>query len=443
MRSRLPVSLDVLLLLVLVPAHSQLSGYPLLLGIPLLFYILLELAFPISSQVSLPAKYGVQRFSFLARLTLLLVMVAGACLIPTLQNINARRLSKDDEAGFSPELAKLQDGALQLELALRYFRNGENPYAANYQDTALRFYQLVGIPSARNPALDYLIYLPGLLLLSFPTYGVFELANLPYDQRWVFLLCYFALILLLPSLAQKPEHKLLLLAAVGLNPLLTGPVIVGMNDVAVILFYVLMAKAQMHQKPLLASFFLAIACTLKQSAWFVIPFFLLYVYMQGDQAHRNAQVLRTSIVLALVMFTVIAPFAVWNPQAFMTDIVLYPAGLVSVNTPIRGYTLGVLLNGVGLLSSPMSNFPFALLQAVFGIPLLAVLLRCQGRTSHIGSVLLYAGVFTFALGFLSRFFHDNYLGYVTVLITMGTLIALSASQERIVGAGEDLGRIAQ
>ena len=72
------------------------------------------------------------------------------------------------------------------------------------------------------------VYLPGLLLLSLP----FRQAITPllgfYDQRLLYLLAY-VVVLLLPLLAQRPERKLSLLAAVGLNPLLLDPIAIGMN----------------------------------------------------------------------------------------------------------------------------------------------------------------------------------------------------------------------
>ncbi|MGB8646453.1 MAG: hypothetical protein WCF84_14540 [Anaerolineae bacterium] len=419
----LGISLDLLLLLVLIPAQSQLTDRPFLLVVPLLGTVLLELSQPLRNYTKLTAGLDRNRISFLIRLGLLLLMIAGACLVPTLENITNRLVTPIEADGYSPALANVHDGALQLELALGYLQQGKNPYVEQYDQTPLKFYGFKEITLPRNPTFDYFVYLPSLLWISYPFYALFHLAGFPYDERWVFLFVYFLLILILPTLARRPEYKLLLVAAIGLNPLLTGPVKIGMDDVAILLFLILVAKT-IEKRPLLAAILFGIACSLKQSAWFIIPFYFLYLFLSTPPKDRIKQVMKSAVTVFAVMAISAAPLALRDLHSFLTDTLMYPAGLVGINYPIRGYTLGMLLISIGLIPSPASSFPFWILEGLFGIPLLLLLLHYQQRRNSVGIMFQSAGIFIFGFGFLTRFFQDNYVGFVTVLIVLGVILEM-------------------
>jgi uncharacterized membrane protein len=195
-----------------------------------------------------------------------------------------------------------------------------------------------------------------------------------------------------------------------------------MNDVIVILAVVVSIILLIRQHYLLSTLALGIACVLKQSAWFLVPFYLLLLYGLAPERERVKKVVSMAIIIAMVAVIVIGPFVVWDPAAFWTDVIAYPAGRVTVNYPIRGYTIGNLLVGANIIASPLDYFPFWLPQLLVGIPLLLILMRYQSRRNDLGIMLLCAGTLTLGLGFVSRFFQDNYLGYVTVLMSLGILL---------------------
>lgn len=353
-------------------------------------------------------------------------MISIACIIPTLRNIDSRIAMPPDDTGFSPALENLHDGAMQVELGLRYLDNGKNPYSENYEDTPLRFYSIEGVDLLKNPALEYFVYLPGFLAVSFPAFKLLQFMPFPYDQRWIYLTSYIVLILVLPLLVQKPEHKLTLMAGVGLNPLLVAPVIIGMNDVLIILLLSLVALCSLAKRTFLASLLIGVACASKQSAWLVLPFYCLYLLGQVQKTGKQGLDIAKSLVIIVLTIVVIAgPFALWNSGAFVTDVVLYPDGLVAMNTPIRGYTLGVLLTAIGVIHDASSYFPFWLMQLLFGVPLLFLLLRRQWHENDLGSAFVCGGAFVLGLGFFSRFFHANYLGFAMILIVIGAVIGSS------------------
>ncbi len=420
---KLPLSLDILILLALVPAQVQLKTNGFLLVIPLLISVLLELWVPIGQYAEL--KSGLLRWLFLARLMLLLIMIVGATILPAVENINWRLAVPADQNGYTPALEGIQDGALQIELALQHASHGKNPYEQRYDDSAMKYYGFSEIDMPGNPYSTYFIYLPGLLLVSFPSFALFQWFGLPFDERWVTLIAYSFLVLLLPLLVQVPEQKLFILAGIGLNPLLTSPVTYGMNDVIIILMLALMVQALTQKHILRAAFLLGLACAIKQSAWFVLPFYFLFVFRLAEPSERWRRLLVSAFVIGSVMLIITGPLALWNLSAFIAATILYPLGLVGVTVPIRGYTVGVLLKGLGVIPSYTSSFPFWAMQALVGIPLLAALLRYQSNRNSVGIMLVCTGVLFFGLGVVSRFFHVNYAGFATVLIVMGTVIEAS------------------
>jgi hypothetical protein len=351
-------------------------------------------------------------------------MLSGAAIVPSLQRIQTRLMTPVDAIGFSEAYRTVHDGAAQVESALVFLDSDVNPYAASYEDTPLRFYGLTGVGVEGNPAFDYLVYLPGTLIVSFPIYKLFQVVGLPYDQRWLTLLAYIILILVLPQLVNRPTLKLSLLAAIGLNPLVVGPVLIGMNDIFVSTAVIVAVWALSKQHFAISALAMGLACTFKQSAWFITPFYLLLLFALSPQSQRNRKLMQTAVIIGLVMVIIILPFFLWSPSDFIADVLAYPGGSVDTNVPIRGYTVGVLLVGAGFIASPADKFPFWILQLVFGVPLLIVCLKHQWQQNHKGAMLLCAGFFIMGLGLVSRFFHDNYLGFVVTLMTAGILMKL-------------------
>lgn len=420
---KLPLSLDVLVLLLLVPAHMQMQeAKSYLLVIQLLVsmaYIGLDLWHPLSSYGSLPNRYDRTRVTFLIRLVLILVMVTFACVVPTARYIFARLQADSGNADLLEAYSHIHDGAIQTEDALGYLRQGKNPYSESYEDSLLVLHELPEI--AVNPAIDHYVYLPGILLFSLPSYALSTTLLGFYDQRIIYLIMYLATVLMLPMLAKSPERKLSLTAAVGLNPLLVDPVIFGMNDVVILISFLMAAILLIKERPLLSALALSLGCASKQTAWLSIPFYLALLVGKPFKRNWLCQAWKPLGILLLVMVFVLAPFVAWDARAFIDDVFSYPAGTATLSFPIRGYSLAAILLGLGVISSPFDQFPFWILQLVFGIPLLLFLLKYQLARNDGARMFVCAGLFLFAIGFLSRFFQYNYVGLVTTLITIGVL----------------------
>jgi hypothetical protein len=419
------IGIDVLIILLVAPVYALLNRGGFFLVVPLLFYLLLELWTPLALHAALPRRFDRIRLAFLARFFLLLVMIAGAAVVPSLERIVSRLEISAEDPRSAEAYRRMHDGAVQVESALDFLSSGKNPYEERYDDTPLQYFAFSGIAIESNPAYEHFVYLPGLLVISFPFRQVLGSLDLPYDQRLIYLSSFILLVLLLPLMVESPTNKLSLLAAVGLNPALTGMVVKGMNDVVIVLFLVLLAMALAKRRLLLSALFLGLACTIKQSAWLFVPFYLLILCIMLPTKPSAREIARPLGVVSLVAIALIVPFFLWEPGAFILDVFAYPGGAVEVNYPIRGYNLGRLLVGSGIIASPLDPFPFWILQLAFGVPLLLMLLRYQRRRNSVGTMLLCGSMFMFGIGFLSRFFQDNYVGFATVMIILGMLLNMA------------------
>lgn len=422
LRVRQLLTLDSLALMILVPAQI-LGRDDYLSVIALLAYLMIALWLPLPETAQVLSSSFKSRISFILRYALILTIATSTVLLPTLRNVLERFTTPIEADGFSPAYSTLSDSAMQTELGLAYLAKGANPYEELYGDTPLQFYQWLDMENLgwHDPAYDYFVYLPANLLLSYPLYNLSAHLSLPYDQRIIFLLFYVILLFVLPQLAQRPIYKLAFVAAVALNPLLTDAVVLGMNDVVVFLALTLAILFLNRQKWGWSFLFMGVACALKQYAWFIAPFYLLYIWQTSQPDKRLTRMATAVGVIGGVMAVTAVPFIIWNPQAFLTDVLAFPAGRAELLYPIRGFTIGRLLMGAGIIPTFVSPFPFQLLQVVIGLPVMAALLMFQYKR-NLAAMVVVAALFIFCIGFLSRFFHHNYVGVVTALTTIGVLL---------------------
>ena len=421
------ISLDLLILLLVTPAYIK-GQDAYIIFVSLLVYIFLSLWLPLTSNNDNGNLQN--RLGFVLRYGFLLVIATAAVIIPTATNIIIRSVTPIEADGFSPAYSTLSDSALQTELALGYLNEGRNPYVESYENTPIRFYQWadVGQPDWKDPVFSYFVYLPGTLWLSLPLYKASSAINIFYDQRIIYLLTYIILLLVLPQVAKEPIYKLSVVAAVALNPLFTNSVLLGMNDVAPFLLLILTILALARRRFIYAAVFMGLACALKQYVWFIVPFFTLFVWEYNESSQRWRSIIWSLAIIGLIVLGTALPFLLWDPQALYVDTLAFPAGRAGILYPIRGFTIGRLLMGAGVIPTFVSPFPFQLLQMIIGLPTLFLALRYQyGR--GLGAMLVAASLFIFVFGYLSRFFHENYVGIVIAIASLGVLISWSAQND--------------
>ncbi|MGB3905173.1 MAG: glycosyltransferase family 87 protein [Anaerolineae bacterium] len=317
-------------------------------------------------------------------------------------------------ASFSPD-----GGVIQTEETIKYVLSGKNPYVEDYVDTPMADW---GIEF--RTALYHYPYLPWTFLFSTPFYLLSQPILGWYDQRFVYLILFVALLFLAPRLARERDQRLCLVMVLGLNPIMGSDVIFGQNDVFV-LAWVLFSIYLLQRGHLTWSLvMLGLACTSKPTAWFLIPFYLLYLvrqegFVQGADLKSLALTLfRKTVPLILVLALLLLPFAVWDFNALFDDVWRWSSGTAEAPYQITGWGLANLVLALGLVQSRLDYFPFWIPELLVCLPLLAVLLWRQWTRNSISSMLYYYAFLALAFLYTSRFMNENYLGYILAVLAL-------------------------
>jgi hypothetical protein len=412
MEIALPISLDALLLLLLGLCHLWYNPVSSALMVAIMMaYLLLDIVQRghLKSQHPLLTK---ERLIFTAKLFLATLFIFIAVVLPTLREIADRHASQP--------YMYAHDGLIQTEEAIKFLLVGKNPYTEEYINTPMAEwpgYLVVFGEGVPTPLFHY-VYLPFSFLFSIPFYLVCKNVLGWYDQRFVYLLLFIGLMILLPQLTRDWSKKLGLLLGFGLNLYFTIFFANGNNDVIVLFWLVLTIFLLQRRQVVFSSVALALACTSKQSALLLLPFYFLYL-MRGSYRRESAtSILKGTFSFFIVSSLIIVPFLVWDPISFIDDTVNYLGGGSEVSFPIYGHNLGTLLLATGIIESKQAYFPFWILQALFGLPTLLWLLRKQSRDNDIRQVCLNYAITSFVFGFLSRYLLDSHLGFIVALFTI-------------------------
>ena len=112
------VTADTIALLLLTPAAIR-NQDAFLIVLALLFYLGLSVWLPLSDD---PEENGrQQRYGFIFRYALLLMIAATAVVMPTVLHVIERNVTPVEADGYSPAYVAISDSAVQTEAALNYF----------------------------------------------------------------------------------------------------------------------------------------------------------------------------------------------------------------------------------------------------------------------------------------------------------------------------------
>ncbi len=123
-----------------------------------------------------------------------------------------------------------------------------------------------------------------------------------------------------------------------------------------------------RRRPYLACAAFGTALAFKPFAALALPLFAIAVFIRWGRRIRGrgrALALSAAVLLSVPLMT-IAPFLLRDPQAFLTDAVLYSGGGYFISGP--GFS-GILL-ALHLIQHRTDYFPFAAFQAVATLPCL-------------------------------------------------------------------------
>jgi hypothetical protein len=336
--------------------------------------------------------------------------------IPTIASIVLRETGKP--------YTYVHDGALMIEEAARKLLTGHNPYATDYLDTPLYYW-----PMVNNPALYHLTYFPFLFLVTVPFVWLFDHFGIFWDQRYLYLPAYVATLAVVPLLVRRSEHRIALVALVGLNPQLFPFVIEGRNDFFVLLFLFAGIALLQRERRTLGSLAIAAAAAAKLHALFLLPFVIVYL-VATRKPRTVGQALRALVpVLPAAAFLLVTfgPFLVNDWNAFYDDVVRYNAGGAAWTYPISGMGFSALLLALGIIQYRQADFPFAVIEIAVAAPIALYTMYRLWRDPTIARVLLGYSLTLLAFLFFGRYFQGNYLGYI---LAVASAVPLLVAEQR-------------
>ncbi|HEV2012166.1 MAG TPA: hypothetical protein VGS17_14210 [Candidatus Limnocylindria bacterium] len=354
-----------------------------------------------------------------ARWVHLAVVFAVFVIVPTVASIILRETGKP--------YTYIHDGALMIEEAARKLLAGHNPYATDYLDTPLYYW-----PMVNNPALYHLTYFPFLFLITVPFVWAFDHLGIFWDQRYMYLPAFIGTLAILPLLVKRLDHRIALVALVGLNPQLFPFVIEGRNDFFVLLFLFAGVVLLQREHRAAGSLAIAAAAAAKLHALFLLPF--LVVYLVATRKPRTiGQAIRalTPTIPAVVFLAVtFGPFLVNDWNAFYDDVVRYNAGGAAWTYPISGMGFSALLLWLGVIGYRQADFPFAAIEIAVATPIALYTLYRLWHAPTIARMLAGYALTLLAFLFFGRYFQGNYLGYILAVAAPVPFLAREARPAR-------------
>lgn len=411
--SRFPLGLDTLLLIVLVSGHmwfNPISNAFIVIGLAV--YIGLDFI-PISAGEEPSVLSRAARFLFVIRLAIIFYILMVAVLLFSGFNILQRRAE-----GVA---TNAHDGLIQTEIAMQYLLEGKNPYTEDYVDTPMADFAGQEPPLTDAP-LYHNAYLPFLFIGSLPFYLLSKATIGWYDQRFVYLLAYGIILLVLPLLVAKQRQKLALLIAFGLNFLFVYYMADGRNDIMIMLWLVL-ALVFLRQRHVAASaIVIGLAMATKHQAWFFLPFYFLYLLPKWPKLADLRALLARTWPLFVVTAVILIPFLIWDGAAFIDDTVFYLTGAGVNSFPMKGWGFSTLLLAFNLVPSPEVAFPFWIFELIFGLSVMLLMLWRQWRDNNLQNLIIGYALFSLTFQFFSRFFSDNYFVFTLQLLVIAYFI---------------------
>jgi|SRR5581483_2093327 len=309
---------------------------------------------------------------------------------------------------------KIHDMPLQQEIAINYLTHGKNPYSTTYFGTFLQQWHYSD--TEVNPALYHFVLMPFYILFAVPFYFLSNHTIGFFDARIPLLFLFLMALLTGAFLIKDRSKKLLFLVLFALNPAMLPYTLEGRSDIFMFAFLFLSLFFLQRKKDFLAGILMALSFAIKQSAWPIFPLYVSYLYFKT----RNVkETFRKLIPFMVTFIIVVLPFFLWDKKAFIDSTVNYLSGNLPNSYPIAGYGLGKLLNEFGVIKDLHSYYPFWIWQVLIGIPVLFFLIRWLGKENSVARLVFSYGIFLFVFWYLSRYFNNSHLAYLSMIFLVG------------------------
>jgi len=304
----------------------------------------------------------------------------------------------------------VHDIILQQESALRFMLHGKNPYTATYVHTPMKDWHYSD--TEENPALYHFVMQPFYLLFAVPFYLVMGHTIGYFDARVPLFILFFSLLILAQKLIKDSDKSRLFVVLLAYNPAMLGYTLEGRADMFMFTFLFAGFYLLYKKRIAFAGIPIAFAFATKQSIWPLFPLYIAYVYFKTKKSNQTIKLLLPFFV---TFFIVVLPFYFWNPKGFIDSTIFYLSGNVAHSYPIAGYGLGAMLHQSGFIKDVHTYYPFWIWQAIVSVPILIWLILWMKKENSIQRLILAYGIFLFIFWYLSRYFNNSHLGYLSMI----------------------------
>lgn len=305
----------------------------------------------------------------------------------------------------------VHDIILQQEAAIRFTLHGKNPYKETYFSTPLKEWHYDD--KEVNPALYHFVMEPFYLFFAMPFYVVGNMLFGFFDGRMPLIFLFLTIFLFASLLVKNPENKRLFLILLAFHPSILPYTLEGRSDIFMFAFLFAGFLLLSRNKYVLSAVAIGLAAAVKQSAWPLLPFYFAYLYFQSRSIKKT--VMRVLPFIATFLL-IILPFLIWDPTAFLNSTILYLSGNTPNSYPISGYGLGSVLLQLGVIGDKFAQYPFIIWQLLICTPLFIVLLWYLKKNPTLKNVILVYAVFLFAYWYLSRYFNNSHIAYISYIL---------------------------
>lgn len=311
---------------------------------------------------------------------------------------------------------QVHDIVLQLESAVQFFLQGENPYATTYFGTPLEQWHYSSFRT--NPALYHFVMMPWYLLFSLPFYFL----SLPlfgfFDGRMPLVFLFAVLLVLAWRLIKsETERRHLFLALLAFNPATLGYFLEGRGDIFMFAFLFWSWYWLEKERFSLAGIPLALAFATKQSSWPIFPFYFAFLWLKNKRNLK--QTMKNILPFVLVFGVIVLPFFFWDGRAFLESTLFYLSGSAPHSYPVSGYGWGMVLHQIGIIREIGDYYPFWIWQLIICLPLGVILFRWLAQSLEVWRLITCYGIFTFVFWYFSRYFNNSHLGYLSMVFLTG------------------------
>lgn len=304
----------------------------------------------------------------------------------------------------------IHDIIIQQESAIRFLIHGINPYSATYFGTPLEQWHYSA--TEINPALYHFVMQPFYLLFAIPFYFISVHTIGFFDGRIPLFFLFFLILVIVSFLIKDRSKRLIALVLFSFNPAMLSYNLEGRSDIFMFAFLFLGLFLLHKNKYNLGAIPIALAFAVKQSVWPILPFYFAFLIFK---IKKIKLIFSSIIVFTLTFGLIVIPFLFWNSKAFLDSTVLYLSGSVSHSYPISGYGLGMVLYEFGFIKNLHQYYPFLIWQVLIGVPVLICLLIYLRRSPSVSRLILVYGIFLFVFWYLSRYFNNSHLGYLSLV----------------------------